>query len=134
MPIRSFISLFLSFFLLNACYLQRDGDALEAQVRALEARQNAFISTVESERGELNVMLEDAEAEIQLLQAALQEAQTQLSHNSAGLGVEVDELINEISELRGMLEFANHRVQELSQEIEIMRTDFEIQLQSLTTP
>ena len=115
----------------GGCYLARDGRALEAQMRTLEARQSELSSTFQGERERIESLLGAAESEIATLNAALEEAQSMLNRNNAGLGVQVDGIADQVAELRGLLETSQFNTQQLQQELELLRMDIEIQLNAI---
>ncbi len=114
------------------CYTNGRGQALEARVAATEARQAEFTSTFDAERARLDQLAAEAEAQASELAEALNQAQSFLQRTNADLGVRVDGLESQLNELRGRIEEATFQNAQLRQELELLRQDIEIQLQSLS--
>lgn len=118
--------------LTTGCYTNSRGEALEARVAATEARQAEFTSTFDAERQRLDELAQQAQAQADELEEALNRAQSFLQRTNADLGVRVDGLESQLNELRGRIEEATFQNAQLRQELELLRQDIEIQLQSLS--
>lgn len=118
-------------FSLSGCYLAADGRSLEQRIGALETQATMMQESAESERARLVELIGRAEGEIARLELAISEAQEILRRNSADLGVQVDGLAQSISVLRGHLEESRFHHTELQQELELLRTDLEFQLNTV---
>ena len=115
----------------QGCYLNSRGLELEQRVIAVEAWQEEFRASFAEERERLTELALQAEQNIATLEAALNEAEDFLSRTNADLGVRVDELDGQLSELRGRIEESGFQSAQLRQELELLRQDIEIQLSNL---
>lgn len=113
------------------CYPMSHARELEARVLTLEAYQEEFRMTFDEERQRLTDLALEAERSIDELEGALTEARAFLQRTNADLGVRVDGLDQQISELRGRLEEGQFESAQLRQELELLRQDIEIQLNSI---
>ncbi len=121
----------LALLIVPACYPNTHGQALEQRVLAMEAWQDEFRLTYDGERQRLTELALQAERSIDELEGALTEARAFLQRTNADLGVRVDGLDQQISELRGRLEESQFQSAQLRQELELLRQDIEIQLGAL---
>jgi len=116
---------------IQGCYLNSRGLELEQRVIAVEAWQEEFRLTFAEERENLTELALQAEQNITELEEALNQAQDFLSRTNADLGVRVDGLEGQLSELRGRLEESSFQSAQLRQELELLRQDMEIQISNL---
>ena len=131
---QSTVSLLLvlaSSLVIQGCYLNSRGLELERRVIAVEAWQEEFRLTFAEERENLTELALQAERNITELEDALNQAQEFLSRTNADLGVRVDGLESQLSELRGRLEESGFQAAQLNQELELLRQDMEIQLSNI---
>ena len=131
---QSTVSLLLvlaSSLVIQGCYLNSRGLELERRVIAVEAWQEEFRLTFAEERENLTELALQAERNITELEDALNQAQEFLSRTNADLGVRVDGLESQLSELRGRLEESGFQAAQLNQEFELLRQDMEIQLSNI---
>ena len=115
----------------QGCYLNSRGLELERRVIAVEAWQEEFRLTFAEERENLTELALQAEQNISELEDALNQAQAFLSRTNADLGVRVDGLEGQLSELRGRLEESGFQAAQLREELELFRQDIEMQLSNL---
>jgi len=115
----------------SACYLNASGKALERQVNTIEARQNEFMATFDSDRTRLTELSLRAEQRILELEVALNNAQEFLQRNNADLGAHVQLLGTQINELRGRMEELQHQNNLLREEIELLRQEMDIRMNAL---
>lgn len=128
---RGFIVSILLAAFAAGCYPMSHARELEARVLTLEAYQEEFRMTFDEERQRLTDLALEAERSIDELEGALTEARAFLQRTNADLGVRVDGLDQQISELRGRLEEGQFESAQLRQELELLRQDIEIQLNSI---
>lgn len=115
----------------TGCYSNARGQHLEQRVLTIEARQDEFRTTFDTERERLSELALQAETSIDELEAALSQAQAFLQRTNADLGVRVDGLDQQLNELRGRIEEGAFQSAQLRQELELLRQDIEIQLGNL---
>jgi peptidoglycan hydrolase CwlO-like protein len=115
----------------SGCYLQSAGRELEQRMTLMEARQSELALTFEEERTRLDELMQRAEGQILEVQSALEDAQAFLQRNHADLGARVEDVVQLIADLEGRLEEAQFNSNQVRAEIELLRQEFQIQLQAL---
>jgi len=115
----------------TGCYLNSAGKELERQVAMIEARQNEFTATFESDRERLTELVLRAETNIEELEGALVEAQAFLQRNNADLGARVDQQAAEVGDIRGRIEESQHQLLLLREELDLLREELDLRFESL---
>ena len=97
----------------------------------IEARQNEFTATFESDRERLTELVLRAETNIEELEGALVEAQAFLQRNNADLGARVDQQAADVSDIRGRIEESQHQLQLMREELELLREELDLRFGAL---
>ena len=115
----------------TGCYLHSAGRELEQRMTLMEARQTELATSFEEEHARLDELMQRAESQILEVQAALEDARAFLQRNHADLGARVEEVVQLIADLEGRLEEAQFNSTQVRSEIELLRQEFQIQIQAL---
>ncbi len=103
------------------------GNELQEDLEAMEARQAELETEAEERERELAEMIEDAQREIDNLESVLDEARQLLRRDSAELEADVRESRDDVRQLRGKIEELEFQHRRLEQTLEAFRRDMDRQ-------
>ena len=112
--------------LLASCLPIWEARDMQERIDALEAEQEVTQKRLETEKKELETMIEGARADVGELRDVLKEAKSLLQRNNADLGAELQETRKEIQKLRGKIEETQFRVQKMTLELQEFKEDVDM--------
>lgn len=116
--------------LLSGCVSASEGRRMRQDIETLDARLTELSASLQEDRQRLTSLIETAEAEIALLRGALDEAEQLVHRNSADFGQQLDTLASDLDGLRGQLEHADFRLNQLQEQLNLFMEDVDSRLTS----
>lgn len=107
------------------CMTISDGEALQEEVAALEARQTQLEADADEREATMQEMIDDLETEIVELESVMEDARRILARDSADLEAELAATQRHINELRGQLEEMQFRHRQFAESFDTFRRDMD---------
>ena len=99
---------------LGACFVPTNvGVRMQAQINDLNATLDDATSGLAEQRQQLDEQMQRAERKIEEMAGTLDALNVAARKTDADFGVQLDRLVREVQELRGMLELSEYRVAEM---------------------
>ena len=125
---RRALALALSSSLLGGCFLwttRGEGDELAEQTESQEQRLQTLETGIDAERRELTKSVGQAKARMAELEQLIEQATAVVTRNSADLGLEVQQLREQISQLEGQIAEVRNELQQTQRQLEEQRVAHE---------
>jgi TolA-binding protein len=122
--------------LLGGCFLwttRGEGDELTERTESQEQRLQTLETGIDAERRELTKSVGQAKARMAELEALIEQATAVVTRNSADIGLEVQQLREQISRLEGQIAELRNEVQQTQRQMEEQRTQYEKVLKQAVT-
>ncbi len=117
------------FFVISiGCVSASEGQRMRADIDTLDARFAELSNSLATERSRLSDLIAMAEGEITAIQAALEEAEGLLRRSSADFGGQLEAMEGDIQGLRGQLEHADFRLNQLQEQLNLLIEDIDLRL------
>ncbi len=127
-------ALAVSSSVLSGCFLwttRSEGDELAARTDAQGERIETLETGIEAERRELTESVGHAKAKVAELEQLIEQATAVVTRNSADLGLEVQNLREQIARLEGQIAELRNEVEQTRRQMEEQREEMQKQLKQL---
>ena len=118
-PLLAFAILVVCGLFLICCVSSAEGRRMRQDIDTLNARFEEVSASLNEDAETLSELITTAETEIAELGTALEDARLLLQRNSADLGLELTEFGEEIDVLRGDIEQADFRLDQIQQQLNL---------------
>lgn len=103
----------------TGCFVPKDvGEQMQADIDTLQGEMQAAQKGLDQQRATLDAKIAEAEEQIAEVDQALKDLNRAARMTDADFGVQLERLVREAQELRGMVELADYRLQQLETKLE----------------
>src|SRR5690554_3017473 len=104
------------------------GNRVQEELETVKMQQQVMLESSASQKEELTRMIASGRSDVAEMRAVLDEARELLQRNSANLGVEVQQLREELERLRGQTEEVEFRFLRMEQAMELFKEDVDMRM------
>ncbi|MEM6733053.1 MAG: tetratricopeptide repeat protein [Myxococcota bacterium] len=106
-------------FGVGGCFVPTEvGDVMQRDIQQLQSDMQAAQKGLDQQRALLDEKIEEAEGQIRQVDTALKDLNRAARMTDADFGIQLERLIRETQELRGMIELAEYRLNQLETKLE----------------